>query len=101
MALDFLKKLVMNWAGATAAMPLAQLRRGMWVWVDQPDAPPGVGILNSIQPTGECEVHLVDEIGETVQSVTVNPQYIEQATVDQIPAARRPSKEVSERFGYK
>lgn len=101
MALEFLKNLVRNWAGATATMPLAQLRRGMWVWVDQPDRAPGVGILNAIHSTGECEVHLVNEIGETVQSVTVNPQFIEQATVDQIPGARRSSQEISNRFGYK
>lgn len=101
MALEFIKNLVRNWAGAQASFPLAQLRRGMWVWVDQPDRAPGVGILNAIHSTGECEVHLVNEIGETVQSVTVNPQYIEQATLAQIPEARRPGKEVSDRFGYK
>lgn len=81
--------------------PVTQLRRGMWLWVTAPEAMPAVGILTDFHPTGEASVHLVDANGETVQSVTVAPQWVAQASLAQIPERRRPGPAMADKFGYK
>ena len=81
------------------------LRRGMWLWIDVDDRENGVrfagtGILNSVLPNGELDVHMVDKKGETSEMKTVAPQWVRQALLKEIPEARRPNQTVADKFGY-
>ncbi len=68
-------------------------RNNMWVVTDK-----GVGIVFQIgEPT---LVHLVDENGHTVNSVTVPFNSLRQARYAEIPAPRRGDAEIARKLGY-
>ena len=67
---------------------------GMWVMTAEGQ----VGILTDIGP--KATVDLVDEDGTTALVVQVLFTSLRQATLGQIPAARRPAPEVGASLGY-
>ncbi len=71
-----------------------KIKTGMWVMTDDHR----VGILTDIGPV--AGVDLVDEDGETTLAVQVPFASLRQATLGQIPAARRPAPEVGASLGY-
>lgn len=67
---------------------------GMWVMTAEGQ----VGILTEVAP--KASVDLVNEDGTTSLAVQVLFTSLRQATLAQIPAARRPEPDVGARLGY-
>jgi hypothetical protein len=86
------------------------IRKAMWVAVAS-DAGEDVGVVFSlgfqtVLMDGEeveiptAVVHLTDEDGITIDSTVVPTEQLRQATLAEIPAARRPTEEVAAPLGY-
>lgn len=71
-----------------------KIKLGMWVMTAEGQ----VGILTDIAP--KATVDLVAEDGTTSVAVQVLFNSLRQATLGQIPAARRPTPEAGARLGY-
>ena len=71
-----------------------KVKTGMWVMT----AEGRVGILTEVAPV--ASVDLLNEDGETVLAVQVLFTSLRQATLSQIPAARRPEPEAGAQLGY-
>lgn len=65
-----------------------------WVMVNNEK----IGIVTKFYPT--CEVHLVDDKGDTYLIIHTDIHTLRIARAVEIPEARRPSPEVAERLGY-
>jgi adenosine/AMP kinase len=76
-----------------------RLRRGMWVAVKNSASP--IGIVTALTNDGTARVMLVDGRGEDKIEVDVPASSLRQAARLEIPAPRRPRREVAERLGYK
>lgn len=74
---------------------LTQIRKGMWVVRGDE-----VGILVDVAGSGEAQVHLVNELGLTRDRITAPVTELRQARHMEIPAPRRPVREVASRLGY-
>jgi hypothetical protein len=106
--MDWLKRLfgrkIVVGEGSKAAFDrslaaLLSLRRGMWVVVKSAASP--VGIVTALTNDGTARVMLVDGRGEDKIEVDVPASSLRQAARLEIPAVRRPRREVAERLGYK
>lgn len=71
-------------------------KRGMWVWHHGKP-----GILLDVSNNDLARVMLVSEpLGENLLEVNALTTELRQAYFEEIPEARRPTKEVAESFGY-
>ena len=80
---------------STAPAPVF-LKKGMWVRTAD-----GIGIAVAFFESGEVEVHLTNDMGETIAVHRMEAAAIQgQARYEDIPAPRRPAREVAASLGY-
>lgn len=86
------------------ALAFYGLRRGMWVVVDDSY----VGITTDFLPNGKNEdgrplirVVRVDELGLNLSQDDIEPSRLRQAAWEDIPEARRPTKDAAADRGYR
>ena len=75
------------------------LRRGMWVVVKNSSMP--VGIITALSADGTARVMLTDGKGENRVEVDVPAVSLRQAYWTDIPAPRRPAKDLAAAYGYR
>ena len=79
----------------------APFRQGMWVMHGKQIAILNDQAVDEDTKVVRAEVHYVDNIsGITQMAVVVPYSELRQATHDEIPQARKPSKETSQALGY-
>lgn len=75
------------------------LRRGMWVVVKNASQP--VGVITGLSADGTARVMLTDAKGLNRVEVDVPVVSLRQASWTDIPAPRRPAKDIAEAYGYR
>lgn len=75
------------------------VRRGMWVVIKNSSQP--VGIVTALSSDGTARVMLTDGKGENRVEVDVPVVSVRQASWTDIPAPRRPAKDLAAAYGYR